>query len=107
MPVYMILNVEVTDSGTYDEYKTKVPALVEKFGGRYLVRGDDVETTIGDWHPGRIVLLEFPSLEHIQNWLASPEYAPLAALREKSTKVKGLIVEGCSTRNELDRGSVQ
>ena len=79
MSVYMIIDVEVTDSDTYAEYVERVHSVVEKFGGRYLVRGGDVRVLAGDWHPERVVLLEFPSAEHLQRWLTSPEYAPLGA----------------------------
>ena len=94
MAVYMILSVEVTDSEAYEEYKSKVPALVKKFGGRYLVRGGKALAVIGDWSPGRILVLEFPSHEQLQAWLGSPEYAPLAAIRAKATKAKGIVVDG-------------
>jgi uncharacterized protein (DUF1330 family) len=94
MPVYMILSVEVIDSAAYNEYKAKVPELVEKYGGRYLVRGGAALRTIGDWNPGRIILLEFPSHERLWEWLASPEYAPLAAIRDRSTRAKGIVVDG-------------
>ena len=96
MPVYMIIDVEVTDRETYAEYVNKVPSVVEKFGGRYLVRGGEVKVLAGDWRPERIVLLEFPSAEHLRRWLTSPEYAPLAALREKSTRANAIVVEGLS-----------
>jgi uncharacterized protein (DUF1330 family) len=89
----MILSVEVIDSEAYSEYKAKVPELVEKYGGRYLVRGGAVLATIGDWNPGRIIVLEFPSHERLQEWLASPEYAPLAAIRDRSTRAKGIVVD--------------
>jgi uncharacterized protein (DUF1330 family) len=94
MPVYMIISAEVTDSRAYEEYKSKVPALVAKFGGRYLVRGGKILNVIGDWNPGRIIVLEFPSHERLQEWLGSPEYAPLAAIRARATKSKGLVVDG-------------
>ncbi len=95
MSVYMILDVvEVIDKEAYAQYREKVPPIVEKFGGRYLVRGGEIKAVIGDWKPGRIIVLEFPSHEHIQKWFNSPEYAPLAAIREKATKARGIIVEG-------------
>jgi uncharacterized protein (DUF1330 family) len=39
MPVYMIIDIEAKDPGTYAEYMEKVPATVIQYGGRYLVRG--------------------------------------------------------------------
>jgi uncharacterized protein (DUF1330 family) len=37
MPVYMIIDIEAKDPGTYAEYMEKVPATVIQHGGRYLV----------------------------------------------------------------------
>ncbi len=95
MPVYLIIEVEVTDPDTYAQYVEKVPAIVKKFGGRYMARGGEVTPLAGDWQPERVILLEFPSAERLRNWLASPEYAPLAALRGKSAKARAVVVEGC------------
>ncbi len=94
MSVYMIIGVEITDPGAYAEYIKKVPPVLKKFGGRYLARGGDVTVLSGDWRPERVILLEFPSSEHVRQWLMSPEYAPLAVLREKSTRTKAILVEG-------------
>ena len=94
MPVYMIIDIKVTDADLYSEYVEKVPATVKKYSGRYLVRGGNVEVLAGDWQPERIVLLEFPSTEHLKQWLMSPEYTALAPIREKSTNAKAIVVEG-------------
>ena len=90
----MIIDVQVLDRDTYKEYVGKARPLVEKFGGRYLARGGGVKAVSGDWHPERIILLGFPSLEYLRQWLASPEYAPLATLREKFTRTRAIVVEG-------------
>lgn len=95
MPVYMIIDVEVTDPEGYAEYVERVRPVVEKFGGKYLARGGKVTALGGDWNPERIILLEFPSGGDIERCLSSPEYAPLAKIRAKSTKGKAIIVEGC------------
>ena len=39
MSAYMIVNVDVRDSAAYEENKARVPALIQKHGGEYLVRG--------------------------------------------------------------------
>ena len=94
MSVYMIIDVEVVDREAYARYVEKVPATVEKYDGRYLARGGKVKVLSGDWNPQRIILLEFPSAEHLRRWLTSPEYAPLGAIREKSAKANAVVVEG-------------
>ena len=42
MAVYSISNITVKDWDTYREYMEKVPPVIEKYGGKYLVRGGDI-----------------------------------------------------------------
>ena len=94
MAAYVIGDIEVTDPGIYDDYRKQVLATVEKYGGRFAVRGGKVEPLEGGWSPKRIVLLEFPSFEQARKWYRSPEYAPLIKLRQKGARGRLLIVEG-------------
>jgi uncharacterized protein (DUF1330 family) len=43
MAAYVIGEVEVTDPATYEDYRRQVPAVVTKYGGRFIVRGGKVE----------------------------------------------------------------
>lgn len=94
MAGYVIGEVEVTDPKAYEEYRKLVPATIAKYGGRYLVRGGTVETKEGAWSPGRLVVLEFASVEQARRWYHSPEYAPALAIRLKAANAKIVIVEG-------------
>jgi uncharacterized protein (DUF1330 family) len=94
MSAYVIVEVNVTDAKLYDEYKKLVPATVEKYGGRFAVRGGAVESKEGGWAPTRVVVLEFPSMEKARAWYHSPEYAPALALRHKAANAKLILVEG-------------
>ena len=94
MAAYVIGEIEVTDPALYEEYRKQVPAVVQKYGGRFVVRGGKIEPLEGGWAPKRLVALEFPSLEQAQKWYRSPEYAPLIKLRQKASRGKLLIVEG-------------
>jgi uncharacterized protein (DUF1330 family) len=49
MPAYFIVDNEVTDQAGFEEYRKQVPATVEKYGGRFLVRGGQIQTLEGDW----------------------------------------------------------
>ena len=75
------------------------PAIA-RFGGRYLVRGATPEVIEGeDWAPPdadrqQIVVVEFPNAEAIHAWYASPEYAPLIALRQRTARTTIVFVEG-------------
>ena len=94
MAAYVIAEVNVTDPKLYDEYRKLVPGTVEKYGGRFAVRGGKVESKEGGWNPARIVVLEFPTMEQARKWYHSPEYAPVLAMRGKAASSKLILVEG-------------
>ncbi len=94
MPVYLIIDVTIIDQEVYAEYVEQVPAVVEKYGGTYLVRGGEVFTLAGGWEPERIVMVEFDAIDQVQEFFASPEYLALASLREQSSTFRAIIVEG-------------
>jgi len=94
MAAYVIGEIEVTDPTTYAEYGRQVLATIEKFGGRFVVRGGAVEPLEGGWTPKRLVVLEFPTMAKAREWYRSAEYAPLINLRQKASRGKLLAVEG-------------
>jgi uncharacterized protein (DUF1330 family) len=94
MPVYLIIEITVIDPEVYAEYVDQVPTVVEKYGGRYLVRGGGVTPLSGGWQPERIIVVEFDGIEQIQDFLSSPEYQALIPLRQQSTTSRSIIVEG-------------
>ena len=94
MSAYVIAEIEVVDPAAYEEYRKQVLAVVTKYGGKFLVRGGQVDPREGGWTPKRIVVLEFPSMAQARTWYDSPEYAPLIKLRQKASKGKLILVEG-------------
>ena len=94
MPVYLIAAIEVTDPAGFEEYRQLVPATMQQYGGRFLVRGGAVEALEGDWQPTRVVVTEFPSLERARRWYNSEEYRAPKALRFKTARSKVMLVEG-------------
>ena len=94
MPAYLFVNIEVTDPEQYKEYIAKVPATIAAFGGRYLARGGRAETLEGDMTAKRVALVEFPTYERAIEWLNSPMYAPVLAIRQRSAKAEIILVEG-------------
>ena len=60
-PYFIILDVAIRDVERYLTYMARATPALEAAGGRYLARGGELTTYEGDWHPPRIVLLEFPS----------------------------------------------
>lgn len=97
MTAYVLVDMDVTDPARYDEYRALAGPSVAQYGGRYLVRGGQVERRSGTWEPKRLVILEFPSIEQARAWWDSPEYAPAKALREACAVSDVVIVEGVAT----------
>jgi uncharacterized protein (DUF1330 family) len=93
---YVIAEVNVTDPKLYEEYRKLVPATVQKYGGRFAVRGGAVESKEGGWNPARVVVLEFPSMAQARAWYHSPEYAPALAIRHQAATAKLILVEGAA-----------
>jgi len=94
MPAYFMVQLQITDAERFKEYAAKVPATVEKFGGRYLVRGGEYQVLEGEWPQRRHVVLEFPSVTQARAWYDSEDYAPLKALRIAASEGSGILIEG-------------
>ncbi len=93
-PVYLIAEIKIEDQVTYAEYADKVPAIVKKYGGEYLVRGGKVSSMAGGWDPQRIIVIKFASKEHLKKCFSSKEYLAIMPLRESSTMSRAAIAEG-------------
>ena len=94
MPAYFIVDLAIIDAAGFEEYRQLVPATIQQYGGRYIVRGGTAETLEGDWQPARVVVLEFPSLEQAKRWYNSEAYRGPKALRFKTATSKMILVEG-------------
>ncbi len=94
MPAYIIVEIEIHDPETYEEYKKLTPISLAAYGGKFIVRGGKTETLEGEWQPQRIVVLEFPTVERAKEWWASEEYAPAKNLRQRTAHTKMIVVEG-------------
>jgi uncharacterized protein (DUF1330 family) len=96
MAAYVVVNIEVLEPESYEEYKRLAPPSIRAYGGRYIARGGAVDVREGDWTPRRLVILEFPTVEQARAWWESPEYAPAKALRQRCARADLVITEGQS-----------
>ena len=94
MAAYVITDVEITDPDLYRQFIQQVTPTVERHGGKFVARGGAFETILGDWTPKRLAILEFGSLEQVHTWLDSAEYNALADIRDRSSTINMVIVEG-------------
>ncbi len=94
MPAYIIVDVNIHDAAAYEAYKKLTPASVEAYNGKFVVRGGPAELLEGDWKPGRLVILEFPTTAAAKSWWSSPEYAPAKAARQQAAITNMILVPG-------------
>ena len=97
MPAYIIVEIDIVDPVGYEEYKKLAKATVDKYGGKYIVRGGKTEVLEGDWKPNRIVVLEFESVQRAKEWLNCEEYREPRKMRHRTAKTNMILVEGHST----------
>jgi uncharacterized protein (DUF1330 family) len=94
MPAYVVADLTLTDPEGFEEYRDAVTATVARYGGRYLMRGGEVEALEGQWNPSRLTVIEFPSAEQAKAWWNSEEYRHIKAVRQRTTRTNLLVVEG-------------
>lgn len=94
MPAYVIVEIDVIDPVGYEEYKKLASATVEKYGGKYIVRGGQTEVLEGNWEPKRIVVLQFGSAERAKAWLNCEEYREPRKMRHRTARTNMILVEG-------------
>ena len=94
MAGYVLIDSEVTDEALFAEFRGRVAATIEAYGGKYLVRGGATEVIEGEWMPDRIVVVEFDNVEQARAWLNSPQYTEIKEIRTKSANASVIIVEG-------------
>ncbi len=94
MPAYVVLDIDVTDPVTYEEYKQLSPVSLAAYGGTFVARGGQTEVLEGSWKPKRLVILRFESVERAKQWLDSEEYRPARAIRLKAAKTSMIVTEG-------------
>jgi uncharacterized protein (DUF1330 family) len=91
---YVIAHVEVSNPAQYEEYKRWSSEAIKVHGAEVCVRGGKVEVLEGDWHPQRIVVLKFPSMEAANRFYASPEYGKAREARAGAAIMRMIAVEG-------------
>ena len=91
---YWIGRVDVHNEEGYKPYMANNPAIFQKFGGKFVVRGGKTRTLEGGWTPSRIVVLEFPTYEKAEEFYDSEHYKPLLDMRLKAGNSKAILVDG-------------
>ena len=98
MPAYMIVTAKIADREAFIQgYGAKAAGLVEKFGGRYVLRGPGAELLEGDFGDGAsMVISEWPDKAAVHAFWNSTEYQEAKKLREDISDCQVLVIEAPS-----------
>ena len=102
MSTYLISTMTIHDPEIYRKYTSATPPTVERHGGRFLTRGDEVITLEGEPFKERMVIMEFPDRAHVEAWLSDPEYVAVAKYRYASSTGRVIIQDGRSNTANPD-----
>jgi uncharacterized protein (DUF1330 family) len=94
MAAYLIADIQVTDPASYDGYRPLAAASVARFGGRFVVRGGNIDLLEGGPEPERIVVIEFPDADTARRWYQSDEYQKALKIRQSASHGRVFLVEG-------------
>jgi len=94
MSAYVISEVDVRDAAGFAAYRTIAAKSIAHYGGRYLVRGGAANAVEGGPPPKTLIVVEFPTMERLREWYASPEYAEALKLRQSALDRRLIFVEG-------------
>lgn len=93
MSALVLVEVSIHNPELYEKYKKHTLGTLQKYGGKFVVRGAQTESLEGDWNPQRLVILEFPSVQSAKDWWSSPEYTVAKNIRYQAAQSKMLVVE--------------
>ncbi len=92
---FVIVQVsEIHDPEAYARYRPLAGETVARHGGAFIVRGGAAERLEGEGECGRVVVIEFPSVDAAKRWYNSPEYQDALAIRLAASIGSLMIVEG-------------
>lgn len=94
----MISEVRIVDAEAATRYMALAEASIARHGGRYIARAATPRVPEGDWDDGRrVVIVEFPTMEMLEAWYASDDYAEALAIRQTALDRRLLFVPGVSS----------
>jgi uncharacterized protein (DUF1330 family) len=93
VPAYIIADVEWCEPDKIEEYSILAYPTLVAAGGKMLAATSQPEVIEGEWRPGIVVLIEFPSADDARRWLDSPDYRPAREVRHQSANTNLILID--------------
>jgi len=98
MAAYYLVDVrEIKDAAKMEDYRARINAVVERFGGCYVVIGGPFQVVEGSYQPVFPVMIQFPSMADARRWYDSEDYRELKALRLSATVSNAFFMQGSTS----------
>lgn len=94
MPAYLMVRAKVTDMEQYQEYMKLTPAILEKYGGRFIIRGGEKVILEGPEVTERMVMVKFDSVDAARRMYDSDEYQAAIKVRQAAAEASFIVMEG-------------
>ncbi len=94
MPAYIVARAAIGEAEKFRLYQDAVASILGLFGGRFLVRLAEPEPLEGSDDRRPVVIVEFPSMERLGAFSASPEYQAVKGMRDGIAVIEAIAVEG-------------
>jgi uncharacterized protein (DUF1330 family) len=91
---YLIVRINISNAELFQQYPPLSTKAVEKFGGKYLIRGGAFEVVEGKWPAERTTVVEFESFDKAKEFYNSLEYNEAKKVRKESADTDFILIEG-------------
>lgn len=94
MTAFIIGQMQIHNRDWMDQYCSKIPAVLEQYGGRLLARGGNPESMEGNNAvPDAAFIIDFPDRSLARNLWRSKEFQELAVLRRTGSTLNAVLVD--------------
>ncbi|MXZ63821.1 MAG: DUF1330 domain-containing protein [Chloroflexi bacterium] len=90
----IVIDTEVSGPDVLSDFAERMTAATLEYGGKYLVRGGDIDVLGGDVSPQRVTVVEFGDADQARALLKSDVFAELSKVRNTAARGNTMIVEG-------------
>ncbi len=94
MGAYFVLQIDWKSDEAKREYVRRLSNMIEEHGGDFIIASSDFRVVEGEWKPGLLIVIKFPTMKQLSAWYDSPEYRSIREFRLDNSRSDAVIVEG-------------
>jgi uncharacterized protein (DUF1330 family) len=95
--IYVVNEAEIIDQAGFQNYATGMQPIIQKHGGRYIIRRGKI-TEMEGTAPKIFTVYAFENEDKFQAWRSDPDLKKILDTRGNAAKFRSFAVEGLSNR---------